>query len=320
MRVVFFGSPDYALPSLRGLLDDPRWEVVAAVTQPDRRRGRSAAARPTAVKALAVESGVELLQPERLRRDSTERISALRPDVGVVAASGHILPEHLLETFPRGVLNVHGSLLPRHRGASAVASAILAGDEQSGATIMRVVREIDAGPILGRTPTPVGPLDTTATLTERIAGLGARLLLELLPGWVRGEIAAEPQDEGLATAAPRLTRPDGFIDWSLPAVDLWRRVRAFQPWPLATTTYHGQPFTVHEAWPLDATLDAPDGSVLGGDGELLTELLPGRRARAVVACGSASLALLRVQRPGRRAADIEDYLNGDHELIGSRLG
>src|SRR5690606_8928053 len=140
----------------------------------------------------AVEAGVEVLQPERLRRDSTERITAAAPDVGVVAASGHILPSHLLEAFPRHVLNVHASLLPRHRGASAVASAILAGDEESGATIMRVVREVDAGPILGSVSTPIEPLDTTATLTERIARLGAARLLELLWPWARGEIEATP--------------------------------------------------------------------------------------------------------------------------------
>src|SRR5690606_25423377 len=133
----------------------------------------------TPVKALAAEAGIEVLQPERLRRDSTEHIATLTPDVGVVAASGHILPTHLLQVFPHHVLNVHASLLPRHRGASAVASAILAGDEESGATIMRVVREVDAGPVLGVARTPIEPLDTTATLTSRIADLGAARLLEL---------------------------------------------------------------------------------------------------------------------------------------------
>ena len=320
MRVFFFGSPDYALPTLRGLLNAPDCEVVAVVTQPDRRRGRSGRQEPTPVKALALEAGVKVLQPERLRRDSTERIAALRPEVGVVAASGHILPGHLLEQFPRDILNVHASLLPRHRGASAVASAILAGDAESGASIMKIVREVDTGPVLAQAPTPIGPLDTTATLTERIAGFGARLLLELLPGWVAGEIQAAPQDEARATYAPRLTKSDGLIDWSLPAAELWRRVRAFQPWPLATTSYRGEPLTLHEAWPLDARPEAPPGSVVAGDGAPLTPLLPERTARAVVACGEGSLALLRIQRAGHRTMEIEDYLNGDRDLIGSRLG
>ena len=320
MRVVFFGSPDYALPALRGLIAARDIELVLAVTNPDRPRGRRAGAVPTPVKALAAEAGIEVLQPQRLRRDSTERIATLRPDVGVVAASGHILPSHMIEVFPHGVLNVHASLLPRHRGASAVASAILAGDEESGATIMQVVREVDAGPLLGAVRTPIAPLDTAAALTERIASLGATLLLELLPRWVAGEAQATAQDAALATYAPPLTKADGEIDWTASAADIWRRVRAFQPWPLATTRYRGEPFTVHEAWPLETQSDAAPGTVLAGDGQPLTDLLPGRRARAVVACGQGTLALLRVQRPGRRAMEAEQYLNGDRDLIGAPLG
>ena len=320
MRVVFFGSPDYAVPTLRGLLDAPAIEVVLVVTQPDRPRGRRGEPLPTPVKAVATAAGIEVLQPDRLRRASTERVAALAPDVGVVAASGHILPSHLLDVFPQQVLNVHASLLPRHRGASAVASAILGGDAESGATIMRVVREVDAGPILGVARTPIEPLDTTATLTERIARLGAARLIELLPAWVGGEVEAVPQDESRATYAPRLTKADGVIDWSLPATEIWRRVRAFQPWPLAVTTYRGEPFVIHEAWPLDLVHEGQPGTVLQGDGEALTTLLPDRRDLATVACGGGALVLLRVQRAGRRAIEIESFLNGDREFVGSRLG
>ena len=319
MRVVFFGSPAYAIPTLQGLIESPEYEVVAVVTQPDRPRGRSGRPEPTAVKELALEAGIEVLQPQRVRRDSTRRLAALRPDVGVVAAAGHILPTHLIELFPHHVLNVHASLLPRHRGASPVAAAIRAGDEESGASIMRIVREVDAGPVLGQVRTPIEPLDTAATLTARVARLGAERLLDLLPRWVAGEVEAVPQDESIATDAPRLSKPDGVLDWSLPAVELWRLVRAFQPWPLATTRYGGQPFTVHEAWPLNVAFDVEPGTVCAGDGEPLTPLLPGRGARAVVACGEGGLALLRVQRAGRRAVEIEQYLNGDRELVGARL-
>lgn len=320
MRVVFFGSPDYALPTLRLLLTSPGIEVVAAVTQPDRARGRSGATIPTPVAQVARDIGVLTLTPERIRRDTTAELSMLKPDAGVLAASGHILPTHLLEAFPHGVLNVHASLLPRHRGASPVAAAILAGDDESGASIMQVVRELDAGPVLGAVATPVGPLDTTGTLTERIAELGALRLLELLPRWVAGEIAATPQDESLATYAPRLQKQDGVIDWSQPAEAVWRRVRAFTPWPLATTRYRGDSFTVHEAWPLDDGFDAAPGTVLAGEGGALSPLLPGRTGRAVVACGEGALALLRVQRAGKRALDIEEYLRGDPGFIGARLG
>ncbi len=320
MRVVFFGSPEYALPTLRLLLASSDTEVVAVVTQPDRPRARSGAAAPTPAARLAREAGVETLTPERIQRDTTERVMALHPDVGVLAASGHILPAHLLAAFPHGVLNVHASLLPRHRGASPVAAAILAGDLETGPSIMLVVKELDAGPVLGNVTTPIGPFDTTGTLTERIAGIGARLMLELLPQWVAGEVTAVPQDESLATYAPRLSKQDGVLDWSQPAEMLWRRVRAFQPWPLATTRYRGESFAIHEAWPLSTTLDAAPGTVLSGDGSVLTSLRPGRQTRAVVACGVGTLALLRVQRAGKRALDIEEYLRGDPVLLSARLG
>ncbi len=320
MRVVFFGSPEYAVPTLRLLLNAPGVEVVAVVSQPDRPRGRSGAPLPTAVSAIAREAGIETLTPERIRRDTTERLTALRPDVGVLAASGHILPTHLLEAFPHGVLNVHASLLPMYRGASPVAAAILAGAAATGASIMVVVRELDAGPVVGTVTTPIGPLDTTGTLTTRIAELGALRMVELLPGWVAGRLEARTQEEALASYAPRLAKADGVLDWTQPAEVLARRVRAFQPWPLATTTYRGETLTVHEAWPLAAGLDAPPGTVLAGDEGELTPLLPGRRALAVVACGAGALALLRVQRAGKRALDIEEYLRGDARFIGARLG
>jgi len=335
LRVVVFGSPAFALPTLRGLIEAPWAEVVCAVTQPPRPRGRSGRPHHTEVAAAAGEAAVPVLAPERMRRDSTEQIAALRPDVGVLAASGHLLPTHLLEAFPHGVVNVHASLLPRHRGASPVTAAILAGDAESGASLMRVVRELDAGPVIAAARTRIEPLDTTATLTMRIAEVGAALLLERLPAWVAGELTATPQDETAASYAPRLTRADGAIDWSLPAIELWRRVRAYQPWPVATASYpshgdandraadRGERFLVHEAWPAplpEEARSAPPGTVCAGGGDPLTPLLPGRLALAVVATGEGGLALLRVQREGRRPTAIEDYLRGDRALIGMRLG
>ena len=321
MRIVFFGSPEYAVPSLRACLALPEAEVVAVVTQPDRPRGRSGAALPTPVKALAVEAGVPtIFQPLRIRRDTAEAIEALAPDIGVVAASGHILPSYLLALFPHRVLNVHASLLPRHRGASAVASAILAGDPETGATIMEVVREVDAGPIVAQARLPIGPLDTTGVLTRRIAEAGAALLRDTLPRWVAGTLTSVPQDTSKATFAPKLTKEDGRIDWSRSAAEVDRSIRAFQPWPTAFTTYRGETLTAHAAWPLADTLGVPPGTVMAGDGQPLTPLLPGRSARAVVACGTGALALLDVQRAGKRTTPIEAYLNGDRAFIGSRLG
>ncbi len=321
MRIVFFGSPEYAVPSLRACLALPGAEVIAVVTQPDRPRGRSGAALATPVKTLAIEAGVPvILQPERVRRDTAEALAALRPDVGVVAASGHILSSYLLALFPHRVLNVHASLLPRHRGASAVASAILAGDPESGATIMEVVREVDAGPVVSQARVAIGPLDTTGVLTGRIAEAGGALLEDVLPRWLAGAISSIPQDASKATSAPKLAKEDGRIDWSQSAETIDRAIRAFQPWPTAFTTYRGELFTVHAAWPLATTLDAPTGTIVGGDGQPLTPLLPGREARALVACGSGALALLDIQRSGKRATPIEAYLNGDRAFIGSRLG
>ncbi len=320
MRIAFFGSPDYAVPSLRAILDLPGVEVAAVVTQPDRARGRSGRLQQTPVKELAVERGVAtMLQPQRVRRDTTEALTALGVEAGVVAASGHILPQHLLDALPRGLLNVHASLLPRHRGASPVAAAVLDGDTEAGVTLMRVVREVDAGPIVASRATPIEPLDTTETLTGRLANVGAELLAETLPAWLRGEAVDEPQDESLATYAPRLEKADGVLDWSQPAEALARRVRALQPWPVATTTYGDEPLSVHEAWPLDFDAEARSGTVLDGGRAALPAPLAGREARAVVACGEGALALLRIQRPGKRPMDIEDFLNGDRDFIGARL-
>ncbi len=321
MRIAFFGSPDYAVPSLRALLDLPEVEVAAVVTQPDRARGRSGRLQQTPVKELALEREVaHILQPQRVRRDTTEALAALDLDAGVVAASGHILPQHLLDAFARGVLNVHASLLPRHRGASAVAAAILAGDEETGVTLMRVVREVDAGPIVASRATPIEPADTTATLTERLALIGGGLLSDQLPTWLRGELPEVAQDETLATHAPRLEKADGSLDWSQPAEVLARRVRAFQPWPVATTTYRGELLSIHEAWPVPLAAEAAFGTVIAGDREPLGAPLEHRRARAVVVCGTGGLALLRIQRAGKRPMEIEDYLNGDREFVGALIG
>ena len=327
LRIVFFGSPSFALPALEALVEAPWAEVVLAVTQPPRPRGRSGRPAPTEVGAAAAAAGIPVLAPQRLRRESTEEIAARAPDVGVLAASGHLLPGHLLEAFPHGVVNVHASLLPRHRGASPVAAALLAGDEESGASLMLVERRLDSGPVIASASTAIGPLDTTETLTSRIAEVGAELLLANLAAWVAGAIEAAPQEEARASYAPRLRREYGAVDWSLPAVEIWRRVRAYQPWPQATATYPrpgggGEPLLIQEAWPAplpEGAAGAPPGTVLAGPGEPLSPLLPGRRAVAVAATGEGGLALLRLQRAGRRSVTVEEYLRGDRGLIGSRL-
>ena len=214
MRIVFFGSPNFALPSLSKCLNLDNAEVVAIVTQPDRRQGRKSQLVPTPVKSMAIKYGItNIFQPPTITTDIIEKLSQLKPDIGIVVASGHILPEQLLAIFPNDVLNLHGSLLPKHRGASAVANAIIMGDSESGATIMKIVKEVDAGPILGQIRTPILITDTTSSLSEKIANIGSDLLIEILPKWINGEIQPKKQNDQLATNTKKLKKSDGRINW-----------------------------------------------------------------------------------------------------------
>jgi methionyl-tRNA formyltransferase len=317
MRIVFFGSPDFALPSLEALRNSTH-EVVAVVSQPDRPAGRGHAATPPPVKLLAQSHGLPVLQPEKVSDpDSVEALRALQPDVFVVAAYGQILRQRLLDVPQRGSLNVHASLLPRWRGASPVAASILAGDEVTGVTLMEMVRALDAGPMVARVEVDISPHDTTGTLEPRLAAAGAALLAESLDGWASGLLTATPQDEPLVTYAPQLTRADALIDWSLPAIEVWRRVRAFNPWPVAHTRWRGEELRIHEAWPLVHDSGELPGTVLPATA-LPPEANDPRPAFAV-ATGAGALAVRRLQRPGKRALSGEEFLRGQRDLIGERL-
>jgi len=317
MRIVFFGSPEFALPSLEALLES-RHDVVAVVSQPDRPAGRGHAATAPPVKVLAQSRALSVLQPENISDpDSVEALRTLAPDVFVVAAYGQILRQRLLDVPKRGILNVHASLLPRHRGASPVAAAILAGDEMTGVTLMEMVRALDAGPMVARVEMPISPHDTTGTLEPRLAMAAAALLVESLDAWASGELTATPQDESLVTYAPQLKRTDALLDWSLPAVELWRRVRAFNPWPVAHTHWRGEELRIHEAWPLNQESGELPGTVLpasplppeAGDPE----------ATFSVAAGMGALAVRRLQRPGKRALSGAEFLRGQRDFVGERL-
>jgi methionyl-tRNA formyltransferase len=316
-RIVFFGSPEFALPALTGLLDAGS-TVVAVVTQPDRPAGRGHALLPPPVQQIALDRGLPVLQPQNVSEpESVEALRTLQPDVFVIAAYGQILRQRVLDLPTRGTLNVHASLLPRHRGASPVAAAILAGDEVTGVTIMEMVRKLDAGPMVSRVEVPVGPFDTTATLEARLAEAGARLLVDALPAWYEHHIEPQPQDESLVTYAPQIRREDARIDWSLPATDLWRRVRAYTPWPIAFTTFAGQELRILEAWPLPGETGKPPGTVLPGDA-----LPPANLGQAAfcVQAGTGRLAILRLQRQGRAAMTGSEFLRGQRDLISSILG
>jgi methionyl-tRNA formyltransferase len=317
MRIVFMGSPEFALPTLRRLLESGH-EVAAVVTQPDRPAGRGHGATPPPVKEFAHARGLPVLQPANVSSPlSVERLRALAIDVIVVAAYGQILRERVLELPRRGCLNVHASLLPRHRGASPVTAAILAGDEVTGVTIMEMVRALDAGPVVATAEEPISPHDTAGSLEARLAERGARLLVEVLDGWAERRIPVRPQDDEQATYAPMVRRHDALIDWTRPAEELWRAVRAYNPWPVAYTRLEGEDLRVWEAWPLSGDSDAAAGTVLPAE-----RLPPESNAEEapLVQTGRGRLALLRVQRAGKRAIEGMEFVRGQRGFAGSHLG
>ena len=309
LRVVFMGTPSFAAPVLSGLLDAGH-EVAGVYTRPDRRAGRGRRLLAPEMKSFAAERGLPVLQPPSLREEEAQRIlAALSPELMVVAAYGLLLPPAVLDIPPLHCLNIHPSLLPRHRGPSPVAAAIMEGDEETGVTVMRLDEGMDTGPIVARRSARIDGEETGETLTARLFQMGADLLVDTLPAWSKGEIEPQPQDEALATVTPRLSREDGDIDWSLPAVRTARQVRAYHPWPGAYTTWGGRSLKVIEAAAREA----------GGVGE------PGRvvslgRGRMGVATGEGVLELWRVQLEGRSAVDAAGFLAGHPGAVGSVLG
>ncbi len=321
MALVFMGTPPFALPSLRAL-HEAGYEIAAVYTRPDRPAGRGLRPRPPPVKELAMALGLPVRQPESLRRpEAIEELRSLSPEVIVVCAYGQILRRPVLEIPPRGVLNVHPSLLPRHRGPSPIAGAILAGDAETGVTIMLMDEGMDTGPVIAQRSLPISPFDTSGTLTERLSHLAAELLLETLPRWLRGEITPQPQDESRATVTRLLRKEDGAIDWTLPAEEIWRRVRAFDPWPGAYTYLEGEQLHIWAAWPLEGDSGMPPGTVVALTPEQARQV-PAEVGRAAFAVqtGRGLLAVTRVQRAGRRALPAEEFLRGMPGLVGRRLG
>jgi methionyl-tRNA formyltransferase len=262
-RIVFMGSPEFALPSLESLAG--RYPVVGVVTQPDRPAGRGRKLAPPPVKVLAERLGLPVLQPARLKEaHALEQLQSWRPDLIVVAAFGQILRKEVLELPPYGCINVHASLLPRWRGAAPVQAAILHGDQETGITIMKMDEGLDTGPILSQRSLAINPEDTGGSLSERLARLGAELLADTLPGYLDGSLAPVPQDERFVTFAPRLDKTAGALDFQQPAADLARLVRAYHPWPGAYTYLQEQRLKILKAHAANGSGGKPGETAISG--------------------------------------------------------
>jgi methionyl-tRNA formyltransferase len=309
-NLVFMGSPQFSVPTLEALARDHM--ITAVFTQPDKPSGRGRTLTAVPVKRWAAARGIPIHQPKSFRKDPTvvEDLRGLQPEVVVVAAYGLILPQAVLDIPPFGCLNVHASLLPRHRGAAPIPSAILAGDAETGITIMKMDAGMDTGPMLAVAREPIRPDDTTVTLSERLSHLGAQLLAETLPRYLRGEIMPQPQPEIGVTYSPKIEKADAQIDWSKPAAEIDRMVRAYTSWPGAFTRWHGQMLKVLKTGVRDwgsATDVAPGTVTRMSDGAI------------GVQTGSSILILEQVQLTGRKAMAVDEFLRGHSSLINSQF-
>ncbi|HEX5110597.1 MAG TPA: methionyl-tRNA formyltransferase [Vicinamibacterales bacterium] len=309
LRIVFFGTPQFAVPTLERLTVSGH-QVTGVVTQPDRARGRGQRIVPAPVKDFAVTHGIPLMQPERLRDPSVEAtLRSWEPDLGVVAAYGRIIPAHLLTVPSHGMINVHASLLPKYRGAAPVQRAVIAGETETGVTIMRVAEALDTGDMFARATRPIGPDERSETIERDLAERGARLLVEVVDAIAAGTAHAEPQDHTRSTYAPRLTREEGLIDWTLPAADIHNRVRGLSPWPHAYSFLDGHRLIVTTTEPAGDRTDAPPGTIVN----VLSD-------RLLVATGDGrQIAVREVQPEGRRSMAIRDYLAGHPIAAGVRF-
>jgi methionyl-tRNA formyltransferase len=303
-RIVFMGTPEFAVSSLAACFDIG--DVVAVVTQPDKPKGRGQAVAISPVKALAQERGIPILQPVKLRTPPfSEELRKYEPDVCVVTAYGRILPKDVLELPRKGCVNVHASLLPRFRGAAPIQWSLAHGDAETGVSLMVMDEGLDTGPVLAMRRLPIGPEDTSATLHEKLSKLGGEILREDLPKYLRGELQPKPQPTEGVVLAPIINKEDGLLDFSKPAVELERRVRAFTPWPGAFTGFGGGRFKVHRA------------RVGAGKGAPGTVLVAGPEG-IEVATGEGSLVLLDVQPEGKRVMRAAEFLSGHKLLPGSQ--
>lgn len=308
MRTIFFGSPDFAVPCLEALHDIGTVAVV--VSQPDRPAGRGLAMRPPAVKKRALELGLEVWQPTKVRTaEFAEKLRALEADVAVVVAYGRIVPRAVLDAPTAGCVNVHASLLPRWRGAAPIQWSIVDGDEETGVTLMQMDEGMDTGPILATASTPIARDEDAATLSERLSKMGAELLREQLPRYVAGDLTPRPQEEGAVTMAPLLRKDHGRIDWNKSARAVHNQIRGMNPWPGAHTVLGERRIKVHRT--VASTLD-PEGVAPGQVIALDPEGI-------LVACTEGTLEIQELQESGRKRVDARSFASGRGVAIGDRF-
>ncbi|MCH5286341.1 MAG: methionyl-tRNA formyltransferase [Christensenellaceae bacterium] len=297
MRIVFMGTPEFAVPSLRALCE-AGYEVVGVFTQPDRPRGRGNKVAFSPVKEYALSRGIPVFQPQRIRRDGIDDLKALAPDLCVTAAFGQILSQEVLDIPPLGNINVHASLLPRHRGSAPIAWAIMQGDAEAGVTTMMMDKGIDTGDMLLKSATPIRPGETCGELTERLSEMGAALLLDTLRALENGSLTRVPQDEAQMTYDPMLTKDMGVIDWAMPAAVIVNRVHGLNPWPGCSTAFEGGRLKLLRA-------EVAEGS--GQPGEVL---VADAKNGLIIAAGEGAVRVLLMQAPGGKPMAPTVYLNG----------
>lgn len=315
MRIIFMGTSQLSVTILEVLVK-PGYDIVDVYTRADKPAGRGRVPTPPPVKEVALRLGLTIHQPATLKKpEEVERVKGLKPDLVVLAAYGRLIPPEILAIPPLACLNVHPSLLPKYRGPSPISAPILAGDEETGVTLFILDESMDTGPVLAQKSLSISPEDTGDTLSRRLAGLGAELLLETVPRWERGEIVPQPQDHSQATYTHIIKKEDGRLDWSRPSVELWRQVRAYQPWPGAYTTWKASLLKVLVCEPIAAPVEGEPGKVL-----LVPDpRLPGASLPAVQT-GQGLLVLRKVQLEGRRPLESHVFLRGERDFAGSRLG
>ncbi len=308
-NLVFMGSPQFAVPTLEALAREHT--VLAVYTQPDKPAGRGKTMTAVPVKQWAEASGLPIYQPRSFRKEpeAIETLRRLKPDVIVVAAYGLILPQAVLDVPPFGSLNVHASLLPRHRGAAPITAALLAGDKETGITLMKMDAGLDTGPMLAVAREPIRPDDTTQSLSERLSYIGAQLMVETLPPYVRSEITPQPQPGEGVTYSPKINKEDAQIDWSKSAIEIERTVRAYTPWPGTFTQWNKQMLKVLRVGVVKGRRDGAIGQVVQLDDGAIG-----------VIAGSGTVVLKEVQLAGRKAMKIEEFVRGHSTFVGAMLG